>query len=407
MKKKPIKCDEPARLLEQIIQDARGDDAQLQALAKAIATEVKLPVDAHVVGEPVEVTAINYDGGPRAGLQATCRRGDERHMVGLVDVVFSPGSDGARLSAAYRTWLGLAPRDPGTRAPAHPPRPHKAEAADLDLSRPLDLVVLAAKSNALRCRVLGTGREITLRTAVRSEVPGEIITVLPNKQWTHAGHPYLSGTVQSSRLDVQALGLVPLGLTPEGDWDPEEEYWGEEGEPLEEWARPIVARGIRPAFEMEQVIPGADTDDPDDDPILEASELQAAGHGKEADDILMRLLAADLRCLDAHAHLGNFAFDHWPDQAMRHYMVGAGIGALTLGLDFDGVLPWGLIDNRPFLRCLHGLGLCFWRRDERKEAAATFRRMLWLNPSDNQGARFNLASVEAGQTWEACQEREG
>jgi hypothetical protein len=48
---------------------------------------------------------------------------------------------------------------------------------------------------------LGTEREITLRTAVRYEVPSEIITVLPTKQWTHAGHPCLSGKVQSSRLD--------------------------------------------------------------------------------------------------------------------------------------------------------------------------------------------------------------
>jgi hypothetical protein len=35
------------------------------------------------------------------------------------------------------------------------------------------------------------------------------------------------------------------------------------------------------------------------------------------------------------------------------------------------------------LRCLHGNGLS-----------------LWLNPSDNQGARFCLAAVEAGQAWE-------
>jgi hypothetical protein len=26
--------------------------------------------------------------------------------------------------------------------------------------------------------------------------------------------------------------------------------------------------------------------------------------------------------------------------------------------------------------------------------------MLWLNPTDNQGARFNLAAIEAGKTWE-------
>lgn len=32
--------------------------------------------------------------------------------------------------------------------------------------------------------------------------------------------------------------------------------------------------------------------------------------------------------------------------------------------------------------------------------------MLWLNPSDNQGERFNLANVEAGRTWEECEERQ-
>jgi tetratricopeptide (TPR) repeat protein len=142
------------------------------------------------------------------------------------------------------------------------------------------------------------------------------------------------------------------------------------------------------------------------DPIIEASELAAAGERGAAEDLLMQVLAEDLRCLDAHAHLGNFQFDHAPRDALRHYRVGAGIGDLTLGADFDGVLPWGLVDNRPFLRCLHGIGLCFWRLGEMTEAAKTFTRMLWLNPADNQGARFNLANVEAERTWEEHEERE-
>lgn len=80
--------------------------------------------------------------------------------------------------------------------------------------------------------------------------------------------------------------------------------------------------------------------------------------------------------------------------------MGVTIGELTLGANFDGVLAWGLIDNRPFLRCLHGMGISWWRLGERDQAAAIFRRILWLNPSDNQGARFNLAAVEAGKAWE-------
>jgi hypothetical protein len=76
------------------------------------------------------------------------------------------------------------------------------------------------------------------------------------------------------------------------------------------------------------------------------------------------------------------------------------IGALSLGTSFEGVLSGGHIDNRPFLRCLHGTGISAWRLGDRRSAAAVFKRLLWLSPGDNQGARFNLAAVEAGKTWD-------
>ncbi len=69
----------------------------------------------------------------------------------------------------------------------------------------------------------------------------------------------------------------------------------------------------------------------------------------------------------------------------------------------SGVLPWGLIDNRTFLRCLHGVGLSAWRLGDLRAAKAVFTRMLWLNPGDHQGARFNLAAVEAGKTWDEAE----
>ncbi len=97
-------------------------------------------------------------------------------------------------------------------------------------------------------------------------VPGEIALVRPGKQWNYARNPYLSGVIESTRLDVPALGLVPLRLEEQGIWDPSEHYWGEKDEPIEEWAKPIIARGPRSEFEMEQVLPGADSDDPFSDP---------------------------------------------------------------------------------------------------------------------------------------------
>jgi hypothetical protein len=59
-----------------------------------------------------------------------------------------------------------------------------------------------------------------------------------------------------------------------------------------------------------------------------------------------------------------------------------------------------MIDNRPFLRCMHGLGLSLWRLGRFKEAGHVFDRMLWLNPSDNQGVRFVTGEVRARIPWE-------
>jgi tetratricopeptide (TPR) repeat protein len=108
----------------------------------------------------------------------------------------------------------------------------------------------------------------------------------------------------------------------------------------------------------------------------------------------MALCQADLRCLDAHAHLGNFVFDHSPKEAIR-----LRIGELSLGEGFEAVLPWGHVDHRPFLRCTHGYGLCLWRLGRYEEAGRVFRKMLWLNPSDNRGVRFLVEGVTAGKPW--------
>jgi hypothetical protein len=403
----PRATNTPEALFAHMVAGAKTEDQQLRELEAAARKEVRFPADAFVVDEPVMACAITYAGHPRAGLSLVCARGNRTFTVGLADVFFPAGSEGARFVSRYRAWLGLgeiSAHDAGMGA--GPRTRHKVATGDITIGEPVELIVLACKSNALRCRLLGSVRELTLRTAVRDEVPGSIITVKPTKQWTHARHAYLAGKVVAMRSDVQALGLVPLVLHDLGEWDPEEEYWGEEGEPIDDWAKPIIARGKRPMFEMEQVVPGRSSDDFDADPILNASDLHAAGDPAGAREILMNVLAQDLRCLDAHAHLGNLVFFHRPDEAECHYEMGVSIGALSLGKSFDGVLPWGHIDNRPFLRCLHGLGLCAWRLGDQRAASAIFRKMLWLNPSDNQGARFNLAALEAGRTWEEMEASE-
>ena len=268
---------------------------------------------------------------------------------------------------------------------------------------PVELVVLSAH-RAVRCRYRTTNENVILRSKGFWDLaPGEIVSVRPVKQWTQAGKSYLSGEIESVRIEAGALGLVPLKVNKCGTWNPVEEYWCEEGEPIADWAKPIIARGSRPQFEMEQVLPGEDPDDPFHDPILEANDRKDAGDFAAALKLLHGLCEADLRCLDAHAHLGNLEFDHRPSDAIRQ--VGFRIGELSLGPGFDGVLLWGMIDNRPFLRCMQGYGLCLWRLGRFDEAHRIFERMLWLNPTDNQGVRFLIDDVRARCRWEDRSDR--
>jgi hypothetical protein len=384
-------------LIDEITTDARGEAEQLWAFRQAFEDKVAVPSEGTVIGEPIQVLKFDFDGNERRGLTALCRRADgTEHVVAVSEIAIAPGTPGEGYLAAYRRWMGIAPTLPSIRRMTTRKKAVPVPAVE----GPVELVVLSVKQKAARCRLLGADQSFTFRAGRLWElVPGEIAGVKPAKQWTYAGNPYLSGVIEATRLDAKALGLIPLGLEEVGIWNPAEEYWGEQGEPIEAWARPIIARGPRPQFEMEQVLPGLDLDDPFSDPIGQSNDCKDAGDFDGAYKILMDLCQADLRCLDAHSHLGNFVFDHRPKDAIRHYEVGFRIGELSLGEGFDGVLSWGWIDNRPFLRCMHGYGLCLWRLGRFKEASSLFKRMLWLNPADNQGVRCIIDEVKSKAPW--------
>jgi len=362
------------RLLAQIVGEAPDDDGQLRALHRAIEAAVVLPLDVHVVGEPMVLVAIEYNGNARRGLVARCRREDGiEHRIGLADVEMPARTPGAGHVAAYRVWMGIVPDAGAPATTQRSRRQHRAGDDDLDLSRPVELVVLAVKERAARCRLLGSGRVITLRAgSLHRIVAGHIVTVAPNKHWRHAGHPYLSGQITGARIDAAALGLVPLALRAAGAWDAG----------VEDRAEP----GRRPqrAFELE--VPPIPT------------EL-AAAHIDDPDMVAEKLLEADLRFLDAHAYRGGRLLTLSPQWALQHYEVGVGIGQLSVGDDFDGVLPGELASNRGLLRCLSGYASCLWRLDRRDEAARVFDRTLRFHPADHQGVRPLLSAMRAGAPW--------
>jgi hypothetical protein len=281
-----------------------------------------------------------------------------------------------------------------------------------DQKQRVEAIVLKVSQQSVLVRIPSENAQVTFRSPDAWEVvPGHVVTLVVKKRWTWRGAAYASGAIENPCIDIAKLGLTPLPLTefdlthdlrstyePFRSPDPYAPLW-----------RRLTAKP-RACYDMDPIawgtFPDAKEEDFDDDPTCDAAELAEAGDIEGARELLMDLLLRDLRCIDAHAHLGNLEFEHSPERAMLHYEIGIGIGELSLPQGFDGVLLWGRIYNRPFLRCLHGYGLCLWRLGRIADAQMIFERILSLNPNDNQGVRFCWEDLRKGRTWEESRERE-
>lgn len=271
----------------------------------------------------------------------------------------------------------------------------------------LDAIVLKVNDRSARVRIVGETGEVTFKSGDAFElVPGHVATLVLTKRWTWRGDAYASGEVEQSRLEVAALGLEPLPLRDGELLDARKGYEPYRApDPYAPLWRKLTARP-KPAFEFDALAWGPRLDDPDEHRVSDAADLAAAGDEESARELLMDVLHHDLRCIDAHGHLGNLEFDRNPKGALLHHEVGIAIGELSLPRGFDGFLPWGRLYNRPLLRCLHGAALCLWRLGRALEAQMVFERILALNPNDNQGVRFCWNDLLEGRTWEESRLRD-
>lgn len=264
------------------------------------------------------------------------------------------------------------------------------------LAEPLEAAVLSCGTNCARVRVLATREELTVRARDLWHVmPGHVVTLALERRWRHRGQLYAVGDMLATRIDAQALELPRLQLHERPPVAMDDADHAETDTLRELMAR--IAASARSTYEMEQVLPAVGSSN---DPILESIERKKRGDRRGAVHLLMEALRCDLRCLDAHMHLGNSEFPAYPEHARLHYQIGVAIGDHALGPEFSGALPWSYLDNRPFLGCLHGLGLSLWRLGHMEEAARMFERLLWLNPTDEQGAGRRWVAVQAGEAWD-------
>lgn len=130
-----------------------------------------------------------------------------------------------------------------------------------------------------------------------------------------------------------------------------------------------------------------------DDTFDEGMEHWWAGDRRGAARLFRRTLELAPQHADAHNHLGIVSLEARKLKAAEQHFRAA-IDGGQRHLEHDGAeVPWGFIENRPFLRGLANLALVLVEQRKWAEALAIHKRMLTINPDDNQGIRY-MVGVE-------------
>ena len=136
----------------------------------------------------------------------------------------------------------------------------------------------------------------------------------------------------------------------------------------------------------------------DDTPAGRAEALvrraDESGDSKTAVKLAKQAIAIDPNCADAHLLLGDQSRS--PTEALAHYVEATGAAERGLGPDIfrDGVGDfWLIYETRPYMRARLGLAECLWVLGRHDEAIGHFQGLLRLNPGDNQGIRYRLATA--------------
>ncbi len=115
--------------------------------------------------------------------------------------------------------------------------------------------------------------------------------------------------------------------------------------------------------------------------------------GPRRGQLARRALERSPDCADAYVLLAEETRD--PREARRLYEQGVRAGERALGQrvfqDEVGHF-WGILETRPYMRARQGLAAVLWHLGEREAALDHLRDLLRLNPGDNQGLRYTLAT---------------
>ncbi|MBI5536554.1 MAG: tetratricopeptide repeat protein [Deltaproteobacteria bacterium] len=165
--------------------------------------------------------------------------------------------------------------------------------------------------------------------------------------------------------------------------------------------RDTIDRLLRPTQQHETTpIDSAEKEDTDVEQDLSESQTKAdhifdqgmehwwKGDRTRACRLYRQALKLDPFHADAHNHLGIMLLDRTKfADAERHFQAAVEGGERGLVRE-EGLVEWGCMENRPYLRGLANLALVYRDTERWSEALELHLRILKLNPNDNQGIRW-------------------
>ena len=117
------------------------------------------------------------------------------------------------------------------------------------------------------------------------------------------------------------------------------------------------------------------------------------GQHEEAETLIRDIAGACPNHIDALQHLGVFLGDHDPLESYVYCQAAVAIGLQALPAKFQwetARLSWLELDNRPFMRAYHTLAVHRMDQGAWHDAIVILKRLVAVNPNDNQGARHRL-----------------
>jgi len=126
----------------------------------------------------------------------------------------------------------------------------------------------------------------------------------------------------------------------------------------------------------------------------QAAELFDHGNLLKAQSLLKAILKEDPEFIDAYHMLGVMEHENNNfEKAKELFSQGVKIAENIIPNIFKGNIIWGDLDNRPYLRSLHGLGLVYMDLSQIDNAIIIFEKIIRYNPNDNQGVRYLLGDL--------------